>query len=155
MKKIVLSIIAVIAFCISYSQSNKEEVDLMQSAFGMEKKAVVAQFVHPDAAQSAAFWQLYDAYETERKSLGLQRIELLKQYADNYDGMTNEQADQWMKQVISLQTKTDKLLVTYYNKVKKATSPIVATQFYQIESYILTAIRFKILDSVPFPGEMK
>jgi hypothetical protein len=34
--------------------------------------------------------------------------------------------------------------------VKKATTPIVALQFYQIEYYILAAIRADILDEVPF-----
>jgi hypothetical protein len=64
--------------------------------------------------------------------------------------MTDEQAEAWTNEVIKLSAATDKLIVTYYKKIKKATSPIVATQFYQIESYILTGIRMEILDGVPF-----
>lgn len=54
------------------------------------------------------------------------------------------------KEVIKLSAATDKLIVKYYKKIKKATSPIVATQFYQIENYILTGIRMEILDEIPF-----
>ena len=155
MKKALFTILVSIAFISVYGQSNKEEIDLMQSMFGMQKKAIVAQFVQPLASQSDAFWQMYDAYETERKSLGQERLDLFMEYAQNYSTLTNEQADIWMKKVITLQKKTDNLIQTYYKKIKKVTSPIVATQFYQIENYILSAVRFKVLDSVPFVGEMK
>lgn len=155
MKKITLliALLAIVSF--TYSQSNKEEVDLIQAAFGMEKKAVVANFVHPADAQKDAFWTLYDDYELQRKENGLKRMELLKQYAGQYNTMTDEQADVWTNEVIKLQTATDKLIATYYKKIKKVTSPIVATQFYQIENYILTAIRMEVLDGVPFLGEKK
>ena len=100
MKKYVLLIAVLFLASFAYSQSNKEEVDLMQAAFGMDKKAAVADFVKPTAAQKDAFWKLYDEYETQRKVLGKQRIALLEQYADQYQTMTSEQADAWTKKVI-------------------------------------------------------
>lgn len=150
MKKTFLIITAILLTFTVRAQSNKEEIDLMQAAFGMDKKAAVADFVKPSVTQKDAFWKLYDEYEAERKDLGKQRIDLLSQYADHYFDMTNEQADEWTKKVIDLQVKTDNLIATYYAKVKKVTDPIVATQFYQIEYYILTAIRSEIYDKVPF-----
>ena len=39
---------------------------------------------------------------------------------------------------------------TYYKKISKATSPIVGMQFFQVEGYILSAIRLYILGEVPF-----
>jgi hypothetical protein len=148
MKKYLLIITALFLASFAYTQSNKEEIDFVQAAFGMEKKAVVADFVKPSEAQKGAFWKLYD--ETQRKELGKQRIELLKQYADQYLTMTSEQADAWTKKVIELQKKTDNLISTYYTKVKLISDGIVATQFYQIENYILTAIRMQVLQNVPF-----
>jgi hypothetical protein len=64
--------------------------------------------------------------------------------------MTNEVAEKWIADVIKLSSSTDKLLVTYYKKVKKATNPVIGLKFYQIESYILTSIRSAILDDIPF-----
>jgi len=150
MKRYILIIAALFLASFAYTQSNKEEVDLLQAAFGMDKKAVVADFVKPSDAQKDAFWKLYDEYETQRKDLGKQRIELLNQYASQYLTMTSEQADAWTKKVIDLQKKTDNLIVTYYGKVKAVTDGVVATQFYQIEGYILTAIRMQVLENVPF-----
>jgi hypothetical protein len=155
MKKYILLIAVLFLASFAYSQSNKEEVDLMQAAFGMDKKAAVADFVKPSAAQKDAFWKLYDEYETKRKVLGKQRIALLEQYAGQYQTMTGEQADAWTKKVIDLQKKTDNLIVTYYDKVKLISDGVVATQFYQIENYILTAIRAEILEQVPFLQKKK
>jgi hypothetical protein len=151
MKKLTLFFTAFFVAALLSAQSNKEEIDLMQAAFGMEKKAMVAEFVKVDAAQKDAFWKLYDEYETARKDLGKKRIELLDQYAENYDKMTNESADAWGKDVISLSKQTDDLIVAYYNKIKKISNPVVALQFYQIEGFILSGIRTKILNEIPFP----
>ena len=153
MKKVILLVSALILTAGIKAQSNKEEIDLMQSVYGMEKKAMVEEFVKVDPAQKAAFWQVYDEYETARKDLGKRRIELLEQYADSYDRLTNETADAWTKEVLDLSKKTDALIVSYYNKIKKVTNPIVALQFYQIEGYILSGIRLKILGEIPFPGK--
>ncbi len=150
MKKYILIIAASLMASFTYAQSNKEEVDLVQAAFGMDKKAAVAEFVKPSAAQKDAFWKLYDEYETQRKDLGKQRIALLEQYANQYKTLTSEQADSWTKKVMDLQKKTDGLIATYYGKVKAVSDGIVATQFYQIENYILAGIRAEILDAIPF-----
>jgi hypothetical protein len=150
MKKYILILVATIMTSFTYGQSNKEEVDLIQAAFGMDKKAAVAEFVKPSPAQKDAFWKLYDEYETQRKELGKQRIALLEEYAGKYATMTSDQADAWTKKVMELQKKTDNLITTYYGKVKGISDGIVATQFYQVENYILAVIRASILDAVPF-----
>jgi len=151
MKKVILLLSALFIVAMVNAQSNKEEVELMQAAFGMEKKAMVEEFVLVDPAQKTVFWQLYDEYETARKELGKERIELLKQYADNYNKLTNEVAEAWTSKVIDLSKKTDALIITYYNKIKKVTNPIVALQFYQVEGYILSGIRLSVLEQLPLP----
>jgi len=149
MKKYILISAALFLASFVYSQTNKSEVDLIQAAIGMTKKDAVKDYVQVSDTQKDAFWQLYDEYETQRKDLGKQRIDLLVQYSKEYRSMTNEQADAWIKKVIELQGKTDKLIVTYFKKIRKATDPIVATQFYQIENYILSIIRMKVLNEIP------
>lgn len=150
MKKYLLIITVIFMACFTHAQTNAEEVDLLQAAFGMEKKMIVASFVTPTDAQKDAFWRVYDEYEAQRKELGKQRIELLNQYAEQYENLTSEQANEWTAMVIDLQKKTDKLITKYYKKVKSISDGIVATQFYQVENYILTGIRIELLEGIPF-----
>jgi len=154
MKKGLISVI-VIFFTIGAFAQTTNEVDLIQAAFGIEKTEIVNNFVKPSAEQKEAFLKVYNEYEVKRKELGKTRIELLNKYAEQWENMTNEQADAWMKDVMALSIKQDKLIKTYYNKVKSVTNAKLATQFYQIEAYILTTIRYSILETIPFVDEKK
>lgn len=140
---------------IANAQSNKEEIDYIQSIYGMEKKSLVADFMDLDAAKADAFWTLYDEYEVSRKELGRKRIELLNQYAETYNNMSSETADKWMSEVIKLSSSTEKLLVSYYKKIKKVTDPVTALKFWHVESYILNSIRQSISSDLPFVKSKK
>ena len=133
------------------AQSAREEVDFMQSVFGMEKKALVAEFVKPGASQEDAFWQLYDEYETARKELGRKRIDLLLQYEKNFESLSNDLAGELLKESLALAKKNDKLLASYVKKVGKAAGPVVAMQFHQVEVYILSEIRVALAGGLPLP----
>jgi hypothetical protein len=150
MKKLLFIFAALLVAGIANAQSNKEEVDFMQSVFGMEKKALVADFMNIDASKADAFWKLYDEYEVQRKELGKKRLDLMEQYANNYDGMSAEVADKWMADVIKQGKSTDKLLETYYKKVKKVTDPVTALKFWHVETYILSSVRQAIASEMPF-----
>jgi hypothetical protein len=64
--------------------------------------------------------------------------------------MSAEKADKWITYVIKLGQSTDKLMVSYYKKIKKATYPITALKFFHVESYILNSIRQAITSELPF-----
>jgi hypothetical protein len=151
MKITCLLLLLAVVFSNLSAQSTQEEVDLIQSVFGMEKKALVNEFVQPDAAHKDAFWKLYDEYEAERKALGKKRIELLEKYSENFENLSNELAADLLKESLALTKKNDKLVASYVKKVGKATNPAVAMQFHQIEMYILSEIRVAIASSLPFP----
>ena len=153
MKKTLLTTLMVALAFFAFSQSNKEEVDLVQSVFGMEKKAMAAEFIKLEGAPKDAFWVAYDEYETKRKELGKKRIGLLEKYVNGYSTMDDAGMDQITKEIISLQGDTDKLIVTYYNKIKKGSGVKAAAQFYQFENYILSKIRAEIMENIPLIGE--
>jgi hypothetical protein len=135
----------------SKAQSNSEEADFMQSIFGMEKKAVVADFLEIES--NAPFWALYDEYETKRKDLGKERLAVLTDYAENYDKLTDAKYDAVISSMIKLRKSNDKLTDTYYKKIKKASGSKVAAQFFQLEAYFSSQIRATIMEEIPYIGE--
>lgn len=153
MKKTLLATVMVAIACVAFCQSNKEEVDLVQSMFGMEKKAMAAEFIKLEGAQKDAFWLAYDEYETKRKELGKKRLDLLNKYVSSYTSLDDASTDQIIKDVMNLQGDTDKLIVTYYNKIKKGSGIKAAAQFYQFENYILSKVRAEIMENIPLIGE--
>ena len=136
------------------AQSNVEEVDYIQSIFGMEKKAIVADFINMDGASKDAFWTIYDQYEAERKVLGKRRLALLNEYAKSYDNLDDEKIEALAKSS-NKQVKLDEdLRFKYYTKLKKEAGVKQAAQFYQLEGYFNAAVRMSILESIPFIGEL-
>ncbi len=133
------------------AQSNKEEIEYYQSIFGMEKKAVIADFLQLEP--SNPFWALYDEYETQRKELGKERIAMLNNYVENYDKLDDVAYDELIKGMISLRKSNDKLVDTYYKKVHKVAGPKVAAQFFQLEAFFLSALRIELMSQIPYIGE--
>jgi len=153
MKKL-LVIAALFVSVAGFAQSNKEDVDFIQSIYGKEKKEIIAGFIKLEGAQKDAFWNLYDEYETKRKDLGKQRIALLERYASGYMTMDDATTDKIMTDMMTLGLSTDKLMKTYYGKMKKASGVKAAAQFLQIETYLLSAVRATLLENIPFIGEL-
>jgi len=155
MKTIFKLALALLVIPISMSaQSNIEEVDYIQSIFGMEKKTIVADFIKLDGAAKDAFWSLYDQYEVERKELGKRRLGLLNDYAKNYDNLTDEKIDELAASSNKQSSLDEGLRYKYFKKLKKVSGSTAAAQFYQIEGYFNAAIRMSILESIPFIGEL-
>lgn len=152
MKKLIITTIVVLFTISAFSQS-KSEIDLAQAIFGLEKLQIVAAYVNPGEEYRETFIDLYEEYEDKRMELGKVSIKLLNQYAKEWDGMTNEQADEWMKNILDSRAKRDKLITNYYKKIKKSTNAVIATQFYQVEVFILAAVRLSIYEEIPFVGE--
>jgi hypothetical protein len=150
MKKLVLIIVMCLSVGALNAQTSNEEIDYIQAMFGMEKRAAVKEFIVLEDSFADAFWKNYDAYEIIRKVYGKERIVLLDKFAETYDSMNDKESKEWMKAVLSLRDKNEKLIKVYYKKILKECSSTVAMNFYQIESYILSGIRFQILENVPF-----
>jgi hypothetical protein len=149
MRKLLLSTLCIT--CLSFSniaQTNQDEIQLMQSLYGMEKRDIVAEYVELNDSQEKDFWLLYDEYEVKRQEIGKERFRLLTSYVNDYGEVKPENADSFMKQVIPLRIKSDKLVDNYFKKIKASTDPIVAMQFYQIENYLSDAIRMELLEEI-------
>lgn len=154
MKKTVITFaIAFASFLMINAQTAKEEIELYQSIIGMEKKAAVAEVINLSGEASTAFWAVYDAYETERKLHGQKRIELLVKYAEEYLTLDDAKTEELMKEMMALGKEYDKLIQKYYKSIKKSSGVKTAAQFYQLETYFQSAIRFSIMDEIPFIGE--
>lgn len=154
MKKLLLTAsILLTAGCLS-AQTQKEELDIIQSVYGMEKKAIVAEFITLQGEKGDAFWKMYDEYETSRKELGRQRIALLERYANNYATLDETTTAGLLDDMMQLRKSTDKLVEQYVKKIRKAVDVKTAAQFYQIEEFFISKQRSVILENIPVIGEL-
>lgn len=153
MKKLILvTIIAVVSFA-AKAQSNSEEIDLMQSVYGMQKKDLIAKHMKIEAGKSDLFWQMYDEYEVARKEIGLKRVKNIEKYAETYENLTNEDADALLKASLDVQKSFVSLWEKTYKKMTKSISPVTAAQFIQAEMFFETMVRQELSMDIPLIGE--
>lgn len=148
MKKIILVLIALLSINLTFSQTYNDDVELIQSLYGEEKKDIVDEFVELSAAQEPIFWELYNEYESKRRNIGKKKYAILWNYVNDYGTIRAEDAELMMNEALPLRIESDKLVRNYYKKIKSKTDAVVATQFYQIENYLADLVRINILEEL-------
>ena len=152
MKKIFLLI--VFAFTVgAYAQSGSslaDDVAVIQSIYGKSKADLVKQYMNLSEPQASAFQPIYDEYEMQRKALGQKKMQLIKDYADNYEKLDDVKAAELTQTNLKNIADTDKLLSKTFGKVKKAVGGRNAAKFVQLEQYLQVIIRGEIQDAIPF-----
>ncbi len=148
MKKIIITL-SFLTLCLSaFAQAT--ETELVRSAFRLEKKAVVAEFLQLSDADAGKFWPIYEKYEQERlASVGNRRVQLIENYAKKYETMDDASADKMVSESASIQKKEVAVREKYYNTVKKSVGVGIAARFYQIEDVISVATRMQLYNAMP------
>jgi hypothetical protein len=154
MKKIILSILFLSTLGIYAQSSEQDDIDIVQAVYGKEKTELVSKYMALPADQVEAFSKVYAEYEAERKALGRQKIQIIKEYAASYVNMNEESADKIAKEALNNNMAYDKLQSKYYGKVKKEIGAVNALKFMQLENYLQTIIRLELQTEIPFIGEL-
>ena len=154
MKQIKLLLVTLLVTGFSFAQTNNEDVDLFQAAFGMQKKEVVTKYMTIPDLQKDQFWAVYDEYETERKSSMKNVIALVEDYAKSYESITDEQAKDLMKRKLSINADQVKLQKKYFDKIAKVVGAKQSAKFFQLEDYFLNLIKLSIQSEIPYIGEL-
>lgn len=155
MKKLILIAIIAVFALVSKAQSNTEEITLLQSVYGMEKRDLIAKHMKINAAQSDLFWQLYDEYEIARKEIGMKRAKNIEEYAKKYENLTNEDADALVKASMEVQKGFISLWDKTYKNMAKSISPVTAAQFIQAEMFLENMVRQELAMEIPMIGEFE
>jgi len=130
-------------------------VNLIQAMYGKDKRDIMQEYMKfDDSTSTNAFWKLYDSYEAERKKLGQDFITILKDYANNYEKLDDKKADELITRTSANNIAYENLYSKYYKKMKPAIGALKASQFFQLEAYLRSAIKTTVLDEIPFIGEI-
>lgn len=155
MKKIFFIGFLFLVALIAESQTIDEEIVLVQSIYGMEKKDLIAKHMTLGKNQMEVFWKLYDEYELERKEIGLKRAANIVDYATKYENLTNEDADMLMKASFEVNLGFVQLWERTYKKMAKSLTPVLAAQFIQAEMFIESMLKQELALDIPLIGEIE
>ena len=156
MKKQILSIaLMVFAATSLFSQVNTGDINLLQKHFGVQKIALLKEYMEFTPEQDAAFWPVFDKYEAERQALAQQRIQLVDEYMKAIENIAPEKASSLVSKSADMEIKFKKLQTKYFKELSKKIGPVKASQFYQFENYLNNLTNLLIQQNIPFVGELQ
>lgn len=133
----------------SLAFAQRDPVELMRSDIRTEKVAILTEALDMDQATSDVFWPIYREYETELAKNGDARLANVKDYAANYDSLTDAKAKEIVNKAFTLSEDRTKLIKKYFSKVEKATSTKLAARWAQCEMALNAIIDAQIAVDMP------
>ena len=127
-------------------------VQLLRTDLNKNKSHIISDVMQFDAEQAAAFWPIYKNFQTDSGKIGDQIVELVKQYVQSYDTMTNEVADQLATKLLDIEQQRNELKRQYYLKFKDALDAITAARFLQVENQIEKLLDLQLASELPVVG---
>lgn len=154
MKSLFTFIIFSLFTSIAVAQITKEDVAIIQSAFGKEKEELVKKYMAIPVELDAAFWSTYDQYEEERKGLGREKIAIINEYVKSYESLDDKKAAELMTRKLKLGDSYGKMQKKYFDAMSKIIGGRNAAKFFQLEDYLENIIRLGTQESIPFIDEL-
>jgi len=128
-------------------------IAFLRSDLRKGRTQIMSDVMALDANQAAAFWPIYKDFEAGYTKIGDEILALVKNYAENYDSLTNELADQLATKLLDIEQSRNELKRLYYGKFKTALDPITAARFLQVENQLEKLMDLQISSQLPVASE--
>jgi hypothetical protein len=149
MKKILLVFSACIFSAMMYAQTTNDYIELTRETLKTDKKAAIIEVMQLTDAESQPFWNLYNEYQGELYKLNNNLIAIIKDYAANYENLSDEKADElWMK-TMDYKQQLLKLQKSYYPKFKSILPAGKAALYFQAENKIEAMVNASLAVDIP------
>jgi hypothetical protein len=132
----------------SSSQTDKD-IQLLRQDVRAQKKQIVAANMQLTDAEAEKFWPVYDQYTADMKKLGDIRVGLIKQYAQNYNSLTDAQANDLMQKWGNLDESVSQLRLKYVPIFEKVVSAKKTALFFQIDRRLSLIIDLQLASAIP------
>lgn len=124
-------------------------IELLRSDVKTAKTDILTQTMQLTDAQNTKFWPLYREYDMKLQTLNDKKIAGIKDYAKNFDMMTDAKANELAMLVLNLESQRNQLKKTYYERMRKQLGATVAARWLQVENQLLMVIDLQIASLLP------
>jgi len=124
-------------------------LEILRSDLKTQKVAIITDAMEFTEQESNVFWPLYKEYDFELTKLNDLRIATVKDFANNYDTMTDQKAEELIKQSLKFQKDRVSLREKYFKKFKKVLPVMKAAKFMQVENQLTNFIDAQLSAEIP------
>ncbi len=125
------------------------DIHLTRVAIGAQRQALITHGMDLTVEEMQRFWPLYREYRLEAATLGDQLVDLLLIYAENYQTLKDDVADQLLTEASRIDTERASLKAKYLPKFRAVLPARKAVRFYQLENKLDIAILSELAQQIP------
>jgi len=126
------------------------QVQQMREEHRGERKKIVAANVPLTEQEAAQFWSVYDRYRSEMATKVYDpRYALIKEYAQSYAKMTEDQADSFITRWVALDSEVAQVQAQYVPEFEKVISRKKTAKFFQVDRRVTLMFELQLAGKVP------
>ncbi len=140
------------------AQSNNissQDIEMLRADLRAQRKQIVAQNMALTADEATKFWPIFDQYRKEAVKPNDERWAVIKDYAANYDTMTDAQAQNYLKRATAVDEELLALRLRYVAVFEKVISAKKTALWYQIDRRIDLLINLQLSAAIPMVDTRK
>lgn len=144
-----LAVLLIAGVANAQQQGMEKYLELLRQDLRAARVAVITEYLPMSDAQAAEFWPIYREFELEGAKLYDEWLELLRDYGENYETMTDSKAKELFNDVLRNNKKRLSLKYEYYRKLDRKLPSKLVTRFFQIENQIEMLVNLQVASEVP------
>jgi len=125
------------------------EIESVRADLRAGKVAVITQTMQFTPQESSAFWPIYKKYEADLTTLNDQRVQLIKDYAEQYEHMTDAQAKTLAEKEFKFESDRIDLKRKYFKEFNNALPATTVVKYFQLEHRLDLLLDLKIASMLP------
>ena len=133
----------------SAQSSVDQNIDLLRQDIRSHKKQIIAANLQLTDAEAVKFWPLYDQYTAELVKINDAKYAVIKEYAINYDTLTDDKAVALTRQLLDVDQQVAQLRIKYVPLVSKVISGKKTALFFQMDRRLLMLIDLQLAEQIP------
>lgn len=134
------------------AQSNsisERDIEMLRSDLRSQRKQITAQYMPLTADEATKFWPIFDQYRQDAIKANDERWALIKDYAANYDTMSDAQAQDYINRSTSIDQQLLALRMKYVPVFEKVISAKKTALWCQIDRRIDLLINLQLSSQIP------
>jgi hypothetical protein len=130
-------------------QDIDKSVDILRSNLRESKAQFIIDRMDLTASERQGFVPVYKRFETDMTKLGDEQLAIVKDFAANFDNMTDKMAQSLTNRGLALDAKRNSLIKQYVPQFNKVLPGVKTARFVQLELLVDRAIGLQILSRLP------
>ena len=129
--------------------ASDQSIAMLSKDIRSVKKQIIAANMDLTDSEAEKFWPVYDQYAAELASINDMKFALIKEYAQNYSNMTDEQAVAYIKGQAEVDESVNRLRMKYLPLFRRVLSGKTTAIFFQIELRVSLMIDLQLASHIP------